>query len=77
MGAEAIENFWWAKTHLLVLACALDNPLLRLFPGLVEREKTGLASSLDELIGLCDKLGVVDPARELRVGGDGVGGRVP
>jgi hypothetical protein len=42
---------------LLQLVCALGNPLLGLGPGSVQLEQTGLASPLDELIGLCDELG--------------------
>ena len=73
-----MENFQCGReTDLLVLACTLYNPLLCLFPGLVEGKETGLASSLDELIRLCDELGVVDPSWELGVGGDGVGGGIP
>ena len=39
------------------LASTLLNPSSSLSPGLVQGQKTALASSLDELIGLCDKLG--------------------
>ena len=66
-----------AWTDLLGLACTLHDPLLGLVPGLVECKETSLASSLDELIGLCDELGVEDPSRELGVWGDGIGGRIP
>ena len=41
----------------LGLASTLLNPSSSLSPGLVQGQKTALASSLDELIGLCDKLG--------------------
>ena len=55
----------------------MSNPLLGLFPSFVESEKTGLASSFDQLIGLRDKLGGMDPGGELDVWGDRAGGRVP
>lgn len=64
-------------THLLSLARPLLNPLLGLLPGLVEREQTCLTATFDELIGFGDELGVEDPSRELGVGGDRVGLRVP
>lgn len=41
----------------LGFAGTLLNPSSSLSPGLVQGQKTALASSLDELIGLCDKLG--------------------
>lgn len=41
----------------LLLAGTLLNPSSGLGPGLVQGQKTALASSLDELVGLCDKLG--------------------
>lgn len=39
----------------------LLNPLLELLPGLVEREQTRLAATLDELIGFSNELDVGDP----------------
>jgi hypothetical protein len=65
------------KTHLLGFACALGDPLLGFFPSFVEGEETSLAATLDELIWLCDELGVENPARELRVRGDGTSRGVP
>ena len=41
----------------LGLASTLLNPSSGLSPGLVQGQKAALASSLDELIGLCDELG--------------------
>ena len=41
----------------LGLAGTLLNPCSGLSPGLVQGQKAALASSLDELIGLCDKSG--------------------
>jgi hypothetical protein len=46
--------------NLLELVRALSNPLLGLGPGSVQLEQTRLASPLDKLIGLCDKLGTGD-----------------
>ena len=42
---------------LLLLACLGLDPCLGLGPGLVQSEETALASPLDELIWLCNKLG--------------------
>lgn len=53
------------------------NPFLRLFPGLVKREQSSLAATLDELIRFGDELGVEDPARKLGVRSDRVGSGVP
>jgi hypothetical protein len=44
--------------NLLLLTGSLSNPSLSLGPGLVQGQKTALSSSLDELIGLGDELGV-------------------
>ena len=63
--------------YLLRLAGALLNPLLGLIPSLVESKETGLTTTLDELIRLCDELSGEDPARELSVGGDGIGLGIP
>ena len=53
------------------------DPLLCLRPCLVQRKKTSLATTLDELVRLCNELRREDPAGELGVGRDGTGGRVP
>ncbi len=45
--------------NLLLRASTLSNPGLGLGPGLVEGEETALATTLNELIGLCDELGAV------------------
>lgn len=45
--------------NLLHLASTLSNPGLGFGPGLVEAQKTALATALDELIGLCDELGAI------------------
>ena len=66
-----------ANAHLLGLARPSLDPLLGLVPSLVESKKTSLATTLDQLIRLCDKLGVEDPSRELSVGGDGTSRGVP
>lgn len=42
--------------NLLHLVCTSCNPLLGLWPGSIELEKTRLASSLDQLIGLRNEL---------------------
>ena len=42
--------------HPLDLASTCRDPLFGLRPGLVESEKTALASSLDQLVRLCDEL---------------------
>ena len=81
-GAKTSKNRKVTRTerrsaYLLRLAGALRNPFLRLFPGLVERKQTGLATPLDQLVWLCNELGVEDPARELGVRCDGVGLGVP
>ena len=43
--------------HLLCLVRPRLNPLLRFWPCGIELEETGLASPLDELVGLCYELG--------------------
>lgn len=55
----------------LGLASSLFNPSTSLLPLLVEAEKASLSTSLDELIGLADKLGVEDPFWETLSGLDG------
>ncbi len=65
------------ETYLLGFSSALGDPWLGLVPGLVQGEESGLSATLDELVGLCNELGVEDPARELGVRGDGVGRCVP
>lgn len=44
--------------NLLLCTSSLSNPSLSLSPGLVQGQETALSSSLDELIGLGDELGV-------------------
>ena len=56
--------------NLLGLASALSDPGLCFRPGLVQSKEAALASALDELIGLCDKLGT--GLEEPRVGGLGL-----
>lgn len=53
------------------------NPGLCLVPSLVQGKETSLSTTLDELIGLRDELGVEHPAWKFGVGGDGIGLRVP
>jgi len=52
--------------NLLDLAGALSNPGPRLSPGLVKAKQAALATTLDQLIGLCDELGAL--VEEPRVG---------
>lgn len=52
--------------NLLLLGGTLGDPGLGVGPGLVEGEEAALATALDELVGLCDKLGAV--LEEPRVG---------
>lgn len=49
--------------NLLFLSCSLLNPSSGFCPTLVETEQTTLASSLDELVRLCDELaaGLLQP----------------
>lgn len=47
--------------HLLWFSGAFSNPLLGFRPGLVQSQEASLSTALDELIGLCDELGIVDP----------------
>lgn len=63
--------------HLNGLARSLDNPLLGLIPRFVQRQQTGLSTTLNELVGFRDEFGIVDPLRDLGVRGNGVGGLVP
>lgn len=56
---------------------ALYDPLFCLFPSFIESKKAGLASTLDQLIGLCDKLRGMDPSGKLGIRGDRTGGRIP
>jgi len=51
--------------------------LLCLFPSFIESKEAGLASTFDQLIGLRDKLGGMDPSGKLGVWGDSTGGRIP
>jgi hypothetical protein len=68
---------WRQRAHLLWLSGALDNPWLGLFPSFVESKEAGFASTFDELIGLCNKLGGMDPGGKLGVWGDCAGERIP
>ena len=64
-------------TRLLRLSSTGRYPFLSLIPGFVEREQARLTATLDQLVRLRDELGREDPARELGVGSDGIGFRVP
>lgn len=48
-----------------------------LFPSFIKSEKAGLASTFDQLIGLCDKLSGMDPSGKLGIWGDCASGRIP
>lgn len=63
---EEVSEDTGGVLNLLLLASTLSDPGLGLGPGLVEGEKTALATTLDELIGLCDELGA--SLEEPRVG---------
>lgn len=65
------------NTYFLGFPSSLGDPLSCLRPGLVESEKTSFTATLDELVGLCYELGVVNPGGDLIIRGDGVGCRVP
>ena len=54
---EELSQNTMYRLDLLDLAGSLSNPRLGLGPRLVEGQKTALASPLDQLIWLCDKLG--------------------
>lgn len=56
---------------------ASGDPLSSFGPFLVEKEKTALPSSFDELVGFRDELGGEDPWWEGVIGGDSVGRCVP
>lgn len=75
LGRQCARNF--VAADLLGLARALRDPGLGLLKALVEQEEAGLTAALDELIGLGDELFGEHPARELAVGGERAGGRVP
>ena len=64
-------------THLLGLPRTGSDPFFRLIPTLVQREQAGLATTLDQLVGLRDELGREHPTGKLGIRGDGVGCRVP
>ena len=51
--------------------------MLGFFPSFVESKEAGLASTFDQLIGLCDKLSGMDPGWQLGIWGDRAGGRIP
>lgn len=65
------------SAHLLRFSGTLDNPLFCFFPGFVESKEAGLAAAFDQLIGLRDELGGMDPGRELGVRGDRASFRIP
>ena len=48
-----------------------------LFPSFIESEEAGLAPTLDQLIGFCDKLGGMDPGGKLGIWGDCTSGGIP
>ena len=68
---------WGWRAHLLRFSGAFSNPLPRLLPGFIESKEAGLASTFDQLIGLRDKLGGLDPGRKLGIWGDCTGGGIP
>jgi hypothetical protein len=74
VGGQTISELY---AYLLGFSSALSDPLSCLRPGLVESEKTGLATALYELIRLRDKLGVVNPRLDLAVRGDSIGFGIP
>ena len=55
---EELSQHTSGVLNLLLLTGSLSDPSLSLRPGLVKGQKTTLSSSLDELIGLGDELGV-------------------
>lgn len=56
---------------------AFGNPLFCLLPSFVESKEAGLASTFDQLIGLRDKVGGMDPGGKLGIWGDCTGFRIP
>ena len=62
MGNERLDQELPQNTgnvlDLLNLSGALSNPGLGLGPGFVQSQKTALASALDQLVRLRDKLGI-------------------
>ena len=56
-GTSGLLNLAWLSSPLL-------DPLAGSLPVLVEAQETGLASSLDQLIGFTNELGAEDPFRE-------------
>lgn len=56
---------------------AFRDPLPGLGPILIESQKTSLATTLDELVRLGNKLGGMDPGGNLAIRSDGVGLGVP
>ena len=51
--------------------------MLCLFPSFIESEEAGFASTFDQLIRFCDKLGGMDPGGKLGIRGDRTGGGIP
>ena len=76
-----MKGIWLVCAYLDGLSCLLLDPLSCDLVVLVEAEESGLSSSLDQLIGLGDKLLSEHPLGEtlsrLDGGEQGVGGRVP
>lgn len=68
------NKVYWEGTHLLDLACARINPLLCLIERLVEGQKTGLTTTLDQLIGFSDELdaGLLQPLGQCLLWGKGM-----
>ena len=64
-------------TDLDLLPCSVHDPLLCLFPLLVEQQKPALASPLNQLVWLRNKFVREYPLRHLGVGSDGIGRLVP
>lgn len=63
-------------THPLWFSSAILDPLSCLWEGLVESQKTGFSTSLDQLIWFCDKGSSMDPCGEGIIGRDRVRRRV-
>ena len=53
------------------------DPLLRLFPSLVQCEQTSLSATFDELIGLSNEFCRENPAWKLGIGRNGTSRRIP
>jgi hypothetical protein len=74
MGAERLNDegveCTGGRLDLLGFTSLGLDPLASLFPLFVQAEKSGLSSSLDELIGLTDELGAEDPFGKTSSGSD-------